>query len=242
MTDVRCQKAAAPADPAAASLLISDLCSSTSEPHAPKLHDSRKLDDGSRGPRAPAPGSPRRHLPSVLCPLRPCGPLGRLARPGDHSAREPPDPIPNSAVKPCCAQGTALRRVGERVVARPGEAPKRPAGPQRSEGGQRSEVRAQRACPRASTRGSEVTTRQHQPPPALPGSPAPPPAVQTRDQRSAVRDRGRPPPAGLPPPRRTTRFPPGSDIRPSARCPSAGPPTICPSAPGPSASSLTSDI
>jgi hypothetical protein len=50
------------------------------------------------------------------------GRAGRLARPGDHSAREPPDPIPNSAVKPCCAQGTALLRVGERVVARPSEA------------------------------------------------------------------------------------------------------------------------
>ena len=65
-------------------------------------------------PLGPRPESRR----SVLCHLS----SGRLARPGDHSAREPPDPIPNSAVKPCCAQGTALLRVGERVVARPSEA------------------------------------------------------------------------------------------------------------------------
>src|ERR671919_2901284 len=45
--------------------------------------------------------------------------FGPLSWPGDHSARAPPDPIPNSAVKPRRAQGTALLRVGERVVARP---------------------------------------------------------------------------------------------------------------------------
>jgi hypothetical protein len=200
MTDVRCQKAAAPADPAAASLLISDLCSSTSEPHAPKLHDSRKLDDGSRGPRAPAPGSPRRHLPSVLCPLRPCGPLGRLARPGDHSAREPPDPIPNSAVKPCCAQGTALLRVGERVVARPSEAFKRPEGPQRSEvRGQRSEIRGQMSEGGSASRaGAGPRSRQ-------PRVPAPSPPADRSGQRSRRPETAS---ARRPPPRLTTRFPP----------------------------------
>jgi hypothetical protein len=112
--------------------------------HAPKLHDFRA---GSKG--ADVKAHLRRLLTSDFCPLRPFGPLGRLARPGDHSAREPPDPIPNSAVKPCCAQGTALRRVGERVVARPGEASKRPEGPQRSEvrwsEGRATEIGAQRA-------------------------------------------------------------------------------------------------
>jgi hypothetical protein len=34
-------------------------------------------------------------------------------RPGDHSQGDPPDPIPNSAVKPLCAHGTAGPPVGE---------------------------------------------------------------------------------------------------------------------------------
>jgi hypothetical protein len=83
-------------------------------------------------------GEPR---PSVLCRLssdrcaRGTAARGLVARPGDHSVREPPDPIPNSAVKPHRAQGTALLRVGERVVARSGDqsrcaAPDRPT-PQR---------------------------------------------------------------------------------------------------------------
>ena len=32
---------------------------------------------------------------------------------GDYSADEPPDPIPNSNVKLCCADGTASEGVGE---------------------------------------------------------------------------------------------------------------------------------
>ena len=44
-----------------------------------------------------------------------------LAWPGGHSAGGPPDPIPNSAVKPRRAQGTAVLTVGERVVARPSQ-------------------------------------------------------------------------------------------------------------------------
>ena len=175
--------------------------------------------------RAPAAGSPRRLLTSDLRPPRPCGPLGRLARPGDHSAREPPDPIPNSAVKPCCAQGTALRRVGERVVARPGEAPERPAGPQRSEvrcqrsGHKRSEVRsqevrAQRACPLSIEPRLRGSTRQHQPPPALPGSPAPPPAdrPEIKGRRSETESAAR-----RLPPRRTNSLPKRSDLCADAR-------------------------
>jgi hypothetical protein len=71
------------------------------------------------------------------CPL--ASGLGPLSRLGDHSVRAPPDPIPNSAVKPHRAQGTALLRVGERVVAKPGQRPQArhdslpaPAGPQPS--------------------------------------------------------------------------------------------------------------
>jgi hypothetical protein len=41
-----------------------------------------------------------------------------LLRPGGQSARDPPGSIPNPAVKPRSAQGTALLRVGERVAAR----------------------------------------------------------------------------------------------------------------------------
>ena len=71
----------------------------------------------------------RGRTPAPVRDLRPLRCLGRglaaapglLARPGDHSVRAPPDPIPNSAVKPHSAQGTALLRVGERVVARSGE-------------------------------------------------------------------------------------------------------------------------
>ena len=38
---------------------------------------------------------------------------GALNRSGGHSARETPDPIPNSAVKPRRADGTASQDVGE---------------------------------------------------------------------------------------------------------------------------------
>lgn len=70
------------------------------------------------GPRPEGELSDLRSLSSA--PLRGRGPL---ARPGDHSARAPPDPIPNSAVKPRRAQGTAPKGVGERVVARSGQGP-----------------------------------------------------------------------------------------------------------------------
>ena len=38
---------------------------------------------------------------------------GLVRRSGGHSARETPDPFPNSAVKPCRADGTAAQAVGE---------------------------------------------------------------------------------------------------------------------------------
>ena len=74
------------------------------------------------------------HDPGGTCDhrLRPDIPAGRpipqkgttppgppIGRPGDHSQGEPPEPIPNSAVKPLCAYGTASPLVGESVVARP---------------------------------------------------------------------------------------------------------------------------
>ena len=40
-------------------------------------------------------------------------------RPGGHSEGAPPDPIPNSAVKPLSAHGTASQDAGESVGARP---------------------------------------------------------------------------------------------------------------------------
>jgi hypothetical protein len=85
---------------------------------APMLQASR-FDQRRRpmcGARFAPTGPDVRHLTSVLG--GPGGPPGLLPRPGDHSVRAPPDPIPNSAVKPHRAQGTALLRVGERVVAR----------------------------------------------------------------------------------------------------------------------------
>ena len=41
------------------------------------------------------------------------GKQGLLVRFGGHSASETPDPIPNSAVKSRCADGTASQDVGE---------------------------------------------------------------------------------------------------------------------------------
>ena len=135
MTDDRRRQR--PAKGAGANLLSSTLCSLASATHAPMLHDSfrERVRSARRGPR-------RRLLPSVLCHL-PSAALraaGRLPRPGDHSVRAPPDPIPNSAVKPHRAQGTALLRVGERVVARSSQPFQGSA--QRSEiGDQRSALR-----------------------------------------------------------------------------------------------------
>ena len=71
--------------------LFSGICSLSSETHARKLHENARTE-------------------SEL-----------LIRPGDHSVRAPPGSIPNPAVKPHSAQGTALLRVGERVVARSDE-------------------------------------------------------------------------------------------------------------------------
>jgi hypothetical protein len=77
-----------------------------------------------RGPRLPAGRTPRPDarctppgLSSDICPLS----FELLPWPGGHSAGAPPDPIPNSAVKPRRAQGTAVLTVGERVVARPSQ-------------------------------------------------------------------------------------------------------------------------
>jgi hypothetical protein len=87
-------------------LLISDLRSLALDP----------MPQASRTPRI----SPTRRRAQVAAgPL--IAALAPLSRLGDHSVRAPPDPIPNSAVKPHRAQGTALLRVGERVVAKPGE-------------------------------------------------------------------------------------------------------------------------
>jgi hypothetical protein len=105
---------------AGADLLASDLRSRPRNSPCPTLHDFK---GGHRG--ADLEASRRRRLPSVICVLPSAALRGRaerLARPGDHSVRAPPDPIPNSAVKPRRAQGTALLRVGERVVARSSEA------------------------------------------------------------------------------------------------------------------------
>jgi hypothetical protein len=84
-------------------LLISDLRSLALDP----------MPQASRTPRI----SPTRRRAQVAAgPLTAA--LAPLSRLGDHSVRAPPDPIPNSAVKPHRAQGTALLRVEERVVAR----------------------------------------------------------------------------------------------------------------------------
>jgi hypothetical protein len=140
---------ASPAEPAAANLLISDLWSLTSAPHAPSFTTPGQgqgpgigrrevtrpgLQTRGRGHRAPAL---QPHLSSVLCPLI----SGPLPRPGGHSAEVPPDPIPNSAVKLRRAQGTAPKGVGERVAARSSQGSR----DQRSEiRDQRSETRDQR--------------------------------------------------------------------------------------------------
>jgi hypothetical protein len=140
---------ASPAEPAAANLLISDLWSLTSAPHAPSFTTPGQgqgpgigrrevtrpgLQTRGRGHRAPAL---QPHLSSVLCPLI----SGPLPRPGGHSAEVPPDPIPNSAVKLRRAQGTAPKGVGERVAARSSQGSR----DQRSEiRDQRSEIRDQR--------------------------------------------------------------------------------------------------
>ena len=79
--------------------------------HAPEVRD------------APAGGTPPpAALSSGICPLI----FELLPWPGGHGAGAPPDPIPNSAVKPRRAQGTAVLTVGERVVARPGQQFPRP--------------------------------------------------------------------------------------------------------------------
>jgi hypothetical protein len=95
--------------------------------------------------RAGRVGARRRHPTSVICDLI----SGLLARPGDHSVRAPPDPIPNSAVKPHRAQGTALLRVGERVVARSSQ----------PFTGQRTEAREQRPEPREPGRPPRAARR-----------------------------------------------------------------------------------
>jgi hypothetical protein len=141
---------ASPAEPAAANLLISDLWSLTSAPHAPSFTTPGQgqgpgigrrevtrpgLQTRGRGHRAPAL---QPHLSSVLCPLI----SGPLPRPGGHSAEVPPDPIPNSAVKLRRAQGTAPKGVGERVAARSSQGSR----DQRSEiRDQRPEIRDQRS-------------------------------------------------------------------------------------------------
>ena len=66
------------------------------------------------GGRPVLPTSPHASLPRhVPHPPAPRSPRARwLRRPGGHSERDPPDPIPNSAVKPPSAHGTASPRRG----------------------------------------------------------------------------------------------------------------------------------
>jgi hypothetical protein len=96
-------------------------------------------------------------LSSVLCPLN----FELLAWPGGHSAGAPPDPIPNSAVKPRRAQGTAVLTVGERVVARPSQQFRPEVREQRSDralpaprlASQTPDARCQRISPSGLARG-----------------------------------------------------------------------------------------
>ncbi len=52
---------------------------------------------------------------SIENPVRICAPLdnAQASLPGDHSVGVPPDPIPNSAVKPDRANGTTAQAVEE---------------------------------------------------------------------------------------------------------------------------------
>jgi hypothetical protein len=106
-------------DPAWAGSALPSLSGAAFCDPCPTLHDSRgRRSEVRKGP------DPGRHdarrisrLFSDLCSLS----SELLPWPGGHSAGAPPDPIPNSAVKPRRAQGTAVLTVGERVVARPSQ-------------------------------------------------------------------------------------------------------------------------
>src|SRR4051794_41828026 len=87
----------------------------------------------------------------------PLPPPGTPARPGGHSAGAPPDPVPNSAVKPRRAHGTASQDAGERVAAGSGGRPR--TGPPRGGGGgggghhRRTTPRHEAGGPPAAARG-----------------------------------------------------------------------------------------
>jgi hypothetical protein len=81
------------------------------------MPDASRLQRSEIRPGVMRRASSRDALISDLCLLS----SELLPWPGGHSAGAPPDPIPNSAVKPRRAQGTAVLTVGERVVARPSQ-------------------------------------------------------------------------------------------------------------------------
>jgi hypothetical protein len=89
-----------------------------SMPDASRLRRSEVGDQRSEKALIPAG---MMHVASAVCSLICSLSSELLPWPGGHSAGAPPDPIPNSAVKPRRAQGTAVLTVGERVVARPSQ-------------------------------------------------------------------------------------------------------------------------
>ena len=81
-----------------------------------------------------------------------------LIRPGGHSARAPPGSIPNPAVKPRSAQGTALLRVGERVAARSDQELRKKA-----EAGRPRPAPAPAPCPRSHDALAHASSSSHHP-------------------------------------------------------------------------------
>ena len=106
------------------------LRSPVSDLRLPRAFAWRPPSGGLALPHRPPPANRREWARALVALRSPCPNASRqmrrsrpglLARPGDHSAESPPGSIPNPAVKLRRAQGTALLRVGERVVARSSE-------------------------------------------------------------------------------------------------------------------------